>query len=69
MTDVRVFSNPTPRGEWVHEGDECISQMGMRGKVLRVRELRSHTQATVQWENGYVGRVTITNLRKAPKEG
>lgn len=60
----RMHSHPTPRKEWVKAGDECESPTGARGKVLRVLAFLSGPLAQVQWENGHVGRVTITQLRK-----
>jgi hypothetical protein len=57
---------PTPQRDWVKVGDSCVSPAGMRGKVLRVSAPQTGLpSATVQWENGHTGRLTITNLRRA----
>jgi hypothetical protein len=61
----RKFTDPTPKREWVKVGDECESQMGMKGKVQRILK-RTHGlhSARVLWENGYSGVVTITTIRR-----
>ena len=58
------MSGPTPRAEWVTVGDRCISQAGMTGVVLKVIPIRSLVDVRVRWENGHVGRVRITAVRK-----
>ena len=57
---------PTPRGQWVKVGDRCVSPEGWVGKVLRViGDPPRIPTAKVQWEqNGHVGYVTITNLKR-----
>lgn len=61
-----VTQKPTPKAEWVKVGDDCVSILsGMKGTVVKVRKLQSHTTCTVRWSNGFTGRnVTITNLRR-----
>jgi hypothetical protein len=60
----RLFTNATPRAEWVRADDRCISQLGMQGTVLKVLDNGSPPTAKVRWDNGAVGRTTITLLRK-----
>lgn len=55
---------PTPKKEWVKPGDRCKSPGGMTGEVLRVKDTGSVPFATVRWENGHTGRMTITLLVK-----
>jgi hypothetical protein len=57
---------PTPRAEWVREGDRCISAAGWTGLVLRVVKTHSLPYARVRWDqNGVVSCPTITTIRKA----
>jgi hypothetical protein len=57
--------SPTPKAQWVREGDRCISATGWLGTVLKVIPTRSLPMAKVRWDrNGHEGRVTITTIRR-----
>jgi hypothetical protein len=60
-----LFTEPTKRKDWVKAGDDCVSQAGMRGTVLRVITTSSLPVAVVRWDNGQTGRHSITTLRNA----
>lgn len=58
---------PTPKAEWVREGDRCIQpKSGWTGTVLAIFSKHSIPTARVRWDaNGFVGTVTITTIRRA----
>jgi len=58
--------SPTPKSEWVKEGERCISPAGWTGEVLKVVKTTSLPYVVVRWDkNKQVGRTSITNVRKA----
>jgi len=55
---------PTPKKDWPKEGHEIISSAGMKGTVLKVMKINKLPDVKVRWENGHVGNVRITNVRR-----
>ncbi len=72
-TPVAKPGAPTPRAEWVREGDTCVSGVvagmphQMFGKVLWIDYKLSIPQARVLWDSGSTGTHIITTLRKAQR--
>ena len=66
---------PTPRAEWVRDGDTCVAGVvagtpnQMFGKVLWVDHKLSIPQARVLWDSGSTGTHTISTLRRAERPG
>ena len=58
----------TKKQDWVRQGDDCaVRQTGAKGEVLRVVQTGSVPYAVVKFDNGPVGRVTITGLVRISK--
>lgn len=58
---------PTPKSEWVKEGDRCtciLPEITGQGTVRKVTRAFSIPHVTVQWDVGMRGNHTITILRK-----
>lgn len=63
---IHLDSAPTRKADYPQEGDqvESIFGKGMRGTVKRVVETSSLPYAVVKWENGSLGRHTLTTIKK-----
>lgn len=55
---------PTPMHLWVKAGDRVESIQRVQGEVLRVLGGAGVPQVKVKWDNGHVGNVSITTVRR-----
>jgi hypothetical protein len=57
------MNGPTKEAEWVKVGDRVTSGL-LEGVALRIIKGVTIPVVKVKWDNGYTGRMIITNLRK-----